>query len=384
MRSELTHIFLAIPAPGSGDEPWGKTFRLYGLMIAIGVIAALELARRRWQARGGDPEDMSALALWIVPAGLIGARLYHVLTDNVTYRGHWFDNPFGDELTQSPLAIWRGGLGIPGGLLFGFLAGWYVARKRGMRIPPVADAIAPGVPLAQAIGRLGNYFNQELFGRPTDLPWGLNVDPQFRPLEYAAYSTFQPTFLYEALWNLALMGALLWIDKRKVVRPGRLFILYIGGYFAGRLWVESLRSDEAKTIIAGLRINTWISLLAMLAVAGLLAFIGLRRRPDDDDRPYVDGHTYDPELALVGAPGEAAADGDTTADEPPPTGAPLDLGKPAPDDVDLGTPPGDVDLDTPSPEDVDLGTPPEDVDLGKPAPDDVDLGTPPEGGPEPR
>jgi prolipoprotein diacylglyceryl transferase len=327
MKLELTQIFLAIPAPGSDGEPWGRTYRLYGIMIALGVLAALEMARRRWQAKGGDPEDMSALALWVIPAGLIGARLYHVLTDNVTYRGHWFDNPFGGPEAQSPLALWNGGLGIPGGLLFGFLAGYVVAKRRGMRIPNVADAIAPGVPLAQAIGRLGNYFNQELFGRPTDLPWGLYVDPQYRPPEYITFETFQPTFLYEGLWNLGLMAFLLWIDKKKVLRPGRLFILYIGGYFLGRLWVEALRSDEAKTIILGLRVNIWTSVLALLAVAAVLAFIGVRRKPDDDFSPYMDGHTFDHERGIVPAPGTGpdelagsgateSADGTSEADAP--------------------------------------------------------------------
>jgi prolipoprotein diacylglyceryl transferase len=296
----MRSIFLAIPAPGSGDVPWGRRFRLYGLMIAIGVIAALEMARRRWQDRGGDPEDMSSVALWIVPAGLIGARLYHVITDNETYRGHWFDNPF-DPDGVSPLAILRGGLGIPGGLALGFLAGVWACRRRGMRISPALDAVAPGVPLAQAIGRFGNYFNQELFGRPTDLPWGLNVDPQFRPSEYLDATTFQPTFLYESLWNVGLMVFLLWLDRKRFLRPGRLFMLYVAGYFAGRLWVEALRSDEAKTIILGLRVNIWTSLVAIAAIAVMLVLTGVRRRPTDDDRPYVDGHRFDPERGIVPA-----------------------------------------------------------------------------------
>jgi prolipoprotein diacylglyceryl transferase len=303
-------IFLAIPAPGVGDDPWGRRFRLYGIAIALGVLAALEMARRRWQARGGDPEDMSTLALWVVPAGLIGARAYHVLTDRVTYAGHWFDNPF-DATGQSPLAIWRGGLGIPGALLFGLLATLWVTRRRGMRAGSTLDALIPGVPLAQAIGRLGNYFNQELFGRPTDLPWGLEVAPQFRPPEYFDAPTFHPTFLYEGLWNLGLMGVLLWVDKRWKLRPGRLTVLYVGGYFTGRLWVEALRSDEAKTIIAGLRINSWISLLAMATVVAIVAIGGLRRRSGDDDGPYLDGHRFDPDAPLDV---DADADADTGSD----------------------------------------------------------------------
>jgi prolipoprotein diacylglyceryl transferase len=303
-------ILLSIPAPGSGPNPWGREFRLYGLMIALGVIIGLELVRRRWQARGGDPEDMSAIALWVVPAALVGARLYHVITDNQLYRGHWFDSPnpwSSDPELNSPLAIWKGGLGIPGGLALGLIFGLWAAHRRGIRLGPAVDAVAPAVPLGQAIGRLGNYFNQELFGAPSDAPWAVYIDPNFRG-RYLEYSTFQPTFLYEGLWNLGLLGALLWVDKRWKLRPGRLFLLYIGGYFLGRLWVESLRSDTANTIL-GLRVNTWTSLIAIAVIAGLLILGGLKRRPDDSYEPYTDGHRYDPEMALAAAgaePGEAA------------------------------------------------------------------------------
>lgn len=276
-----------IPAPGD----WGRRFRLYGIMIALGVLAALELARRRWKARGGDPDDISAIALWAVPAGLIGARLYHVITDNELYRGHWLD----------AFAIWNGGLGIPGGIALGLLVGVIVARKRGMRLAPGLDIVAPALPLAQAIGRMGNYFNQELFGRPTDLPWGLQVDPGYRPHDLVSFTYFQPTFLYEMLWNLALCGFLIWLDRKRVIRPGRLFALYIFGYFLGRLWVESLRSDFANTIL-GLRVNTWMSLLAMAAMVLVFVIGGVRRRPGDSDEPYVDGHRFDDEVATdVGA-----------------------------------------------------------------------------------
>jgi prolipoprotein diacylglyceryl transferase len=298
--SAISAVLSAIPAPGSGPHPWGREYRLYGLAIAAGVIAGLELIRRRWAERGGDPEDMSALALWVVPSALIGARLYHVITDNQIYRGHWFDlpNPFDPNL-NSPLAIWKGGLGIPGGLLFGMLAGLWAAKRRGMRLGPAVDAVAPAVPLGQAIGRLGNYFNQELYGGPSTLPWAVYIDPNFRTA-YPEFETFQPTFLYEGLWNIGLMFALLTIDKRWPLRPGRLFVLYFGGYFLGRLWVEALRSDTANTI-AGLRVNTWTSLIVIALVAVVLIKGGIRRRPDDNYEPYVDGHRYDPDLALVPA-----------------------------------------------------------------------------------
>jgi prolipoprotein diacylglyceryl transferase len=168
-------------------------------------------------------------------------------------------------------------VGIPGGLLAGVLAGVAVARRRGLPIGALLDTVAPAIPLAQAIGRLGNWFNQELFGRPTGLPWGLRIDPAHRPAGFEHFATYQPTFLYEALWNLALIAVLLRVERRWSLRPGRVFALYVGGYALGRLWVESLRIDHANTIL-GLRLNIWVSLLAMAVVAGFFAWD--RRRPD--------------------------------------------------------------------------------------------------------
>jgi len=311
-------VWSFIPAPGD----WGQRFRLYGVMIAIGVLVGLELARRRWQDRGGNPEDMSYIGLWAIPAGLIGARLYHVITDNELYRGHWFDNPLANPnlppYPNSPLAIWHGGLGIPGGIAVGVIVGLIAGRARGVRLLPALDAAIPAIPLAQAIGRWGNYFNQELFGRPTTLPWGLEVSPDKRPAGYVQYDTFHPTFLYEMLWNLALVAFLIWLDKKRVLRPGRIVFVYLFGYFLGRLWVEALRSDEANTIF-GLRINIWTSLIVMGASALTVAIIGLRRRPGDSDAPYADGHTWDPEKGIIPAP----TDGEGDAGEDAPTDAPV-------------------------------------------------------------
>jgi len=281
----------SIPSPGSNQIILGPLhLRAYGLAIALGVFAAIEIARRRWAARGGNPEDISAIAIWAVPAGLIGARIYHVVTDNELYRGHWFDNPLGAG-AKSPLTIWNGGLGIPGGIALGVAVGVYVARRRGMRVGPGLDVVAPAVAVAQAIGRLGNYFNQELYGRPTSLPWGLEISPANRPAGYELVATYQPTFLYEALWNLALASLLVLIDRRRVLRPGRIFALYIGGYAAGRFLVESLRIDPANKIL-GLRVNSWTSLIAFAGVGLFLALRGLRRRPGDSDEPYMDGHRF--------------------------------------------------------------------------------------------
>jgi prolipoprotein diacylglyceryl transferase len=305
-------VFGAIPSPPSNEIVIGPLhLRAYGLAIAAAVLVAVWFARRRWAARGGDPEDVTTIALWAVPAGLIGARLYHVVTD---WQKYFPDDPLG------AFAIWKGGLGIPGGIAAGVLAGVIVARRKGVRLSVALDVVAPALPLAQAIGRLGNWFNQELYGGPTTLPWGLEIDVENRPLAYAEFTTFHPTFLYEALWNLALVGVLVAIDRRRVLRPGNVFALYVGGYFAGRLWVESLRVDPAS-VVFGLRVNIWISVLAIAAVVAVLAVRGLRRRDDDAESIYLDGHVVAVGVAAAGAdepdgdaPGDASSGASGDAD----------------------------------------------------------------------
>ena len=239
-----------IPAP-----PFSQIgpLHLYGLCIAIGVVAAVTISSRRWEARGGNPDDIGTIAIWAVPAGVIGARIYHVGTDWKRYQDNWID----------AFKITQGGLGIPGGIFFGVLVGLIVARSKGLRIPPLFDVVAPAIPIAQAIGRFGNYFNQEVFGRPTKVPWALQVDPEFRPVEYADSATFHPTFLYEGLWNVALAVLLIRLDRKRRIRPGQLFTLYVLGYAVGRLWVEMLRSDAASLIL-GVRINIWMSVIVGL------------------------------------------------------------------------------------------------------------------------
>ncbi len=273
----------SIPSPGSSTL---GPFHMYGLMIALGVVAAVELGRARWRARGGNPEDLYNIAMWAVPAGLIGARLYHVLTDWRSYEGRWLD----------ALKIWQGGLGIPGGMALGIAVGVWAARRRGARLPSILDAVVPALPLAQAIGRLGNWWNQELFGRPTTLPWGVRIDAVHRPLDYIGATTFHPTFLYEMLWNLALCGALIAVDRRRVLRPGNILPLYVLGYFVGRLWIEALRVDTAS-IIFGLRVNIWLSILGIGGSLLTFAIRGFRRRPGDSDEPYTDGHRWPPATA---------------------------------------------------------------------------------------
>jgi prolipoprotein diacylglyceryl transferase len=239
----------SIPSPAGDSLHIGPLeVRAYGLMIGIGVVVAVWLAQRRWAARSGDPDDIVAIAVWAVPAGVVGARLYHVITDFSRFDGRWWHIP----------AIWEGGLGIPGGIAAGVLVGVLVARRRGLPVPDLLDVIAPALPVAQAIGRLGNWFNQELYGRATELPWALRIDPRHRPDGRADVATYHPTFLYEALWNLALAAVLVWAGRRWHPRAGQLFAVYVAGYAAGRFWVESLRIDPATELL-GVRVNLWVS-----------------------------------------------------------------------------------------------------------------------------
>lgn len=272
----LAGLVASIPSPSSGDLSLGPVrITAYGLMIAIGVYLALELSRRRAPTRGISTEDLSTIAVWAIPAGIVGARLYHVITDWQRFRGAWEDT----------VKIWEGGLGIPGGLIAGVGVGMWVAHRRGVALADAADVVAPALPLAQAVGRWGNWWNQELFGRPTDLPWGLEIDAANRPAEHASASTFHPTFLYESLWNLGLVVGLLWLDRRRGSRstaarrlaPGQLFALYVGGYGLGRLWVEALRIDEAS-LIGPFRVNIWMSLALIAGGAVAYWLLGRRRR----------------------------------------------------------------------------------------------------------
>jgi len=261
-------MIASIPSPSFNSIDIGPlSLNLYGLMIALGVIAAVWLFGRRLEERGvGTKDDASAIAIWAVLAGVIGARLYHVVTDYDRFRNNWGEIP----------AIWNGGLGIPGGLLLGTVVGMYMARHRGISIAVGATCAAPAIALAQAIGRWGNYFNQELYGRPTTLPWGLEIDAAHLQDGYAVGTLFHPTFLYESLWSLGLCLVLLWIDKHWRPAPGQLFVMYVMGYGLGRFWVEGLRIDPADEI-AGLRLNQWVALAAVVVGGVVLAW--MRRHP---------------------------------------------------------------------------------------------------------
>lgn len=264
-----TSLVASIPSPpGSGIGIGPLQLRAYGVAIALGVLLAVWIAQRRYARRGGDPDALTAIAVWAVPMGLVGARLYHVITDYQRFQGQWW----------RVVEVWEGGLGIPGGLLAGVATGVVVARRRGLDVATLLDVVAPAIPVAQAVGRLGNWFNQELFGRPTDLPWAVRIDPEHRPDGLEQVATYHPTFLYEALWNLALAALLVRLDRTGRLRRGQLFTLYVAGYALGRLWVEALRIDPANEIL-GLRVNIWTSLAALALAAAVFVVQSRRAEP---------------------------------------------------------------------------------------------------------
>ena len=257
-------MLAAIPSPPENGVHLGPLFvHAYGLAYIVAVLAAIAITARRWEAQGGSRELVQEVALWGFPAGLIGGRLYFLATSWNEVPHHWW----------GPFAIWQGGLGIWGGIALGTLGGLVVLRRRRADIPRFLDAAAPGLLVAQAIGRVGNYFNQELFGGPTSLPWGLRIDAAHRPAGYAQYTTFHPTFLYELLWNLALAGALVWLGRDRSIRSPGLFALYVAGYSAFRIVEELLRVDPAHHIL-GLRLNFFVA--ALLCAAGIIWFVRIQ------------------------------------------------------------------------------------------------------------
>ncbi len=279
---------LFIPSPDHGIWYLGPVpIRAYALCIITGVFAAIWLANRRWVARGGTSGEIADMAIVVVPAGLIGSRIYHVFTDHELYFGEG-RNPL------DALKIWEGGLGIWGAIIGGALAGVVWGRYQKINLFALADAAAPALLLAQAIGRWGNYFNQELFGKPTTLPWGLEIDLAHRPIGYEQFATFHPTFLYESLWNLAVMGLLIWLDKRFQLGHGRVFALYVMGYTLGRAWVENLRIDPVELEnVGGFRFNFWVSIV--LFVAAMIYYIWATRTSKGREPAYQSDHQPIPE-----------------------------------------------------------------------------------------
>ena len=261
------------PPPFSGFELGPLDVRLYGILIAFGAYLALHLTVRRYERFGGDPQTAEHAALLALLFGFLGARIGYVIP-------RFFGEGGFAERPEDILAIWEGGLAFFGGLTGGALAVFVYVRVRGGDVPAIADAVAPALPMAQAIGRWGNYFNQELFGLPTDLPWALRVDPvPARTAErFPGATTFHPTFLYESLWNVGLVAVILWVERAGWLRRrGSLMFVYLIGYGIGRGWVEALRVDTVERYL-GLSRNNWIAIgIVLLGIVGLVIW---ERRPE--------------------------------------------------------------------------------------------------------
>ncbi len=257
----------SIPSPSQGVWHLGPLpLRAYAFCVVVGIIVAIVVSDHRWRARGGAVGTVSTVATFAIPFGLVGGRLYHVLTDWSAYFGR------GGQPLRS-LEIWNGGLGIPGAVAMGAVGAYIACHRRSIALPPMADAVAPGLVLAQAIGRWGNYVNQELYGRASHLPWALKIDAAHSPNGVAG--TFQPTFLYESMWDVGTAAVLVWADRRYSLGHGRVFALYMVAYGAGRGWIEALRIDPTHHLF-GLRLNDWMSIVVFLA--GSIGFAFSRRR----------------------------------------------------------------------------------------------------------
>ena len=277
----LSAVLASIPSPSSGSIHIGPLrLNAYGLMIALGVIVAIRIAGRRAESRGvGTTDDFSSIAMWAVPAGVIGGRVYHVITDYELFRGHWID----------AVKIWEGGLGIWGGVALGVLVGAWRARVRGLNAWAIVSCAVPAIAVAQAIGRWGNWWNQELFGRPTTLPWGLDISDYLTVKNgYSVDTLFHPTFLYESLGCLALAFVLIALEKRLQPAPDRILAWYVMGYCALRFGIEGLRIDPAHSA-GGLRMNQWVSIGAFSAAAIFIGITRLRSR-DDHEASTVNEH----------------------------------------------------------------------------------------------
>ena len=269
-------MIASIPSPSSNGIGIGPfEIHAYGLMYAFAVAAAVIIVTRRWRNLGGNPDLPWEVAIWAFPAGLIGGRLYFDITSFNEMPHTWW----------GPFAVWDGGLGIWGGIAGGAAVGIWRVHRAGVSVPAFMDCTAPALLVAQAIGRVGNYFNQELFGGPTNLPWALQISPEHRPEGYIHFATFQPTFLYEIIWNLGLAGFLVWLGHHRKIRPPGLFALYVTGYSAFRIFEESLRVDPAHYIL-GQRLNFWVAIA--LTLVGIAWFVyPQRNRPGADDPPIV-------------------------------------------------------------------------------------------------
>ncbi|NUT54004.1 MAG: prolipoprotein diacylglyceryl transferase [Saccharothrix sp.] len=337
----VTTYLATIPSPDQGVWHLGPIpLRAYALCIILGIILAIWWGERRWVARGGLKGEVTDIAVFAVPFGLVGGRLYHVATDYHKYFGEG-RNPL------EALAIWNGGLGIWGAIALGAVGAWIACRRKGIPLPAMADAVAPGIVVAQAVGRLGNYFNQELYGGPTTLPWGLEIYERVDPatgfkdelngvaLDHTPIEIVHPTFLYELLWNLAVALLLVWADRRFRLGHGRVFALYVAGYTAGRFWIELMRTDPA-TQVFGMRINVITSAVVFLGAVAyfvLAAKKGDREvivRPEPGAEPPESGYassSEDPDAAEPGPTNaETVSETTTVPDTKPAPDQPADTG----------------------------------------------------------
>jgi len=284
-----------VPSPSTDGFHVGPLLvHYYALGYIIGITLAVLITRRRWRALGGDPDVVNDIALWVVPAGIIGGRIYFDITTPADIPHEWY----------GIFAVWSGGLGIWGGVALATAVGAWRLRTMGLSVGAFANAIAPALLVAQAVGRIGNYFNKELFGKPTSLPWGLEIPFQYRPAGYTQFATFQPTFLYELIWDLALAAFLVWLGHHAKVKGWGLFALYVAGYSAFRIIEESLRIDSSEHFL-GLRLNMYIAIIG--TVGGLAWFAIAQSRPE---REYV--------VRTPAAPSESPEDAaaEHTADSP--------------------------------------------------------------------
>ena len=264
----------SIPSPSDGAIDLGPiSLHVYGVLLAIAIVLASIIIERRWKSWGHDPRQWQEIVVVAVIAGIVGARLYHVATDYEKFEGDWL----------RAFEIWEGGLAIWGAVIGGVLGIVVVCRIKHYDTLGFLDALAPALVFAQAIGRWGNWFNQELFGEPTTLPWALEIDAANRPRGFEEFATFHPTFLYESLFCLALAGGLLWAERRWRLRRGQLFALYVAAYPSGRFWLEQLRIDDARLVL-GLRVNSWVALAAI--AGGIAWFWWLGRHSTVDEEKY--------------------------------------------------------------------------------------------------
>jgi prolipoprotein diacylglyceryl transferase len=296
----------SIPSPSNGVWHIGDfPIRGYALCIILGVVVAVLVGDRRWVQRGGSPGVVGDVAVWAVPFGLVGGRLYHVLTDPELYFSE-------GKSPITALYIWRGGLGIWGAISLGALGAYIGCRRNGCRFGAFADALAPGIALAQAVGRWGNWFNQELYGKPTDLPWGLEIDPAHRG-DYQQYSTFHPTFLYESIWDVGVAVLVIWLDRKLRLGYGRAFAVYVMAYTVGRGWIEYLRVDTANHFF-GVRLNVWTSIVLFLLAAAYFVIVGRKHPGREEWVETFDGvrendDTQEPEDEDEGVPESSASEG---------------------------------------------------------------------------